>query len=206
MHPSFPDLAQGYADAVNGGGGPDLVLAPTWWLTDFVSVGVVQPLDELVTPNEIAQYYPATVDNLRWQGTLYGLPTNFELVSLFVNRALADPANAPATMDALLAQAQITTTQGIGLYNSLYHLFWGIPAYGGQLFDDQGVAMLDQTGNTAGYLQWLKEISKTPGSFIDTDYGMLLDRFQEGANLPTLSMGRGRSENCGRRLAIILRW
>jgi arabinogalactan oligomer/maltooligosaccharide transport system substrate-binding protein len=80
----------------------------------------------------------------------------------------------------MLARAQAEPTQGAGLYNSLYHLFWGLPAYGGRLFDDNGVVMLDQGGDVAGYLTWLRHMSQTQGSYVDTDYGMLLDRFKKG--------------------------
>ena len=173
------DLPKAYADAVLAGTGPDLVLAPTWWLSDFVDLGVVQPLDMSVDQATLDQYWPAAVDNLRWQGQLYGLPTDFELVSLFVNTALA-PNGAPATTADMLAQAQAAPTQGAGLYNSLYHLFWGLGAYGGRLFDDSGAVVLDQGGDVAGYLAWLRQMSQTQGSYVDTDYGMLLDRFKKG--------------------------
>ncbi len=173
------DLPKAYADAVLAGSGPDLVLAPTWWLSDFVDLGVVQQLDMSVDQAALDQYWPAAVDNLRWNGQLYGLPTDFELVSLFVNTALA-PNGAPATTADMLAQAQAAPTQGTGLYNSLYHLFWGLPAYGGRLFDDGGAVVLDQGGDAAGYLAWLRQMGQTPGSYVDTDYGMLLDRFKKG--------------------------
>ena len=173
------DLPKAYADAVLAGTGPDLVLAPTWWLSDFVDLGVVQQLDMSVDQATLDQYWPAAVDNLRWNGQLYGLPTDFELVSLFVNTALA-PNGGPATMADMLAQAQAAPTQGAGLYNSLYHLFWGLGAYGGRLFDDSGAVVLDQGGDVAGYLAWLRQMSQTQGTYVDTDYGMLLDRFKKG--------------------------
>jgi maltose-binding protein MalE len=173
------DLPKAYADAVLAGSGPDLLLAPTWWLSDFVDLGVVQPLDMSVEPATLDSFWPAAVDNLRWEGQLYGLPTDFELVSLFVNTALA-PGGPPATTADMLAQAQVAPAQGAGLYNSLYHLYWGLPAYGGRLFDDNGAVVLDQGGDVAGYLRWLRDMSKTQGSYVDTDYGMLLDRFKKG--------------------------
>ena len=42
------------------------------------------------------------------------------------------------------------------------------------------MAVLDATPGVADYLDWLKAVSKTPGSYVDTDYGMLLDRFKKG--------------------------
>jgi len=174
------ELPKAYADAVLAGAGPDLVLASTWWLSDFVDLGVVQPLDMLVDAPTLAGYWPATLDSLRVSDQLYGLPTNFELVGLFANTALTAGSPPPATTADLLAQAQAAPTQGVGLYNSLYHLYWGLPAYGGQLFDPSGAVVLDQGGDAAGYLAWLRQISQTQGSYVNTDYGMLLDRFKKG--------------------------
>src|SRR5690606_34326748 len=71
-------------------------------------------------------------------------------------------------------------TAGIGLYNNLYHLYWGLPAYGAQLFDEGGLAVVDKTGDAAAYLAWLRAVGETTGSYVDPDYGMLLDRFKKG--------------------------
>ena len=71
------ELPKAYANAVLAGTGPDLVLASTWWLSDFVDLGVVQPIDMLVDAPTLDTYWPATLDNLRVGGQLYGLPTNF---------------------------------------------------------------------------------------------------------------------------------
>lgn len=177
---AYQDLPHAYAEAVAGGIGPDLVLAPNWWLSDLIAANAVRPLDDLVSGDDRASYWPAALENFIWEGRLYGLPTNFELVSVFVNRALADPAALPTTLDGWLAQAQQTPAQGIGLYNNLYHLAWGLPAYGARFFDENGVAVLDQGGDAARYLAWLRDVSATPGSYVDPDYGMLLDRFKKG--------------------------
>ncbi|GIV77656.1 MAG: ABC transporter substrate-binding protein [Litorilinea sp.] len=174
-----PDLLQSYGEAVQAGGGPDLVLAPNWWLGQMVAAGVVQPLDGLVDEAALRDYWPAALDSLRWQGRLYGLPIYMELVSLYYNRALVDEGRLPNTLDDLLALAQEDPRQGIGLYLSLYHLYWGIPAYGGQLLDADGRVVLDQNDGAARYLAWLVQADQTPGNFIDQDYGMLLDRFKK---------------------------
>lgn len=177
---AYNDLPQAYADAVQAQGGPDLILAPNWWLGEMVAAGVVQELDGLVDAATIDTFWPATVANLRWQGKLYGLPTNFELVSLFYNRDLVDNNALPTTTDELLALANAAPTQGIGLYASLYHLYWGLPAYGAALLDENGQAVLDQGAGAADFLTWLARLDEAPGTFVDSDYSMLLDRFKKG--------------------------
>jgi arabinogalactan oligomer / maltooligosaccharide transport system substrate-binding protein len=175
----YNDLPQSYTEAALAGGGPDVILSASWWLGDMAAADVVQPLNALVTPDELADFSPAALDHLRRQGQLYGLPTHVELVSLFYNRALTPAESLPTTTDALLALAQQNPQQGSGLYASLYHLYWGLPAYNAQLFDD-GRVVLDANGGAADYLAWLATMNQSAGTFVDLDYGMLLDRFKKG--------------------------
>lgn len=177
---AYNDLPQSYTDAVLADAGPDLILAASWWLDEMVAANVVQPLDGVISEHELAAYSPAALANLQQGGSLYGLPTHVELVTLFYNRALVAPEQVPTTSDALLALAQQNEQQGAGLYASLYHLYWGLPAYGSQLLDANGRVLLDQNDGAAAYLNWLLTLSKTPGSFVDLDYGMVLDRFKKG--------------------------
>lgn len=177
---AYNDLPQSYTDAVLAGGGPDLILSASWWLGDMVAAGVVQPLDSLVAPDELVAFSPAALEHLRRQGQLYGLPTHVELVSLFYNRALTPPDALPTTTESLLALAGQNPAQGIGLYASLYHLYWGLPAYNARLFDEGGRVVLNESGGAADYLAWLAAVNQTVGSFVDLDYGMLLDRFKKG--------------------------
>ena len=177
---AYNDLPQAYADAVAAGGGPDLILAPAWWLRELVEADALLPLSNRLEPSERQQWMGAALDNLSIDGTLYGLPTNYELVGLYYNRSLVEEADLPATTDDLLALAAANPAQGAGLYLNFYHLYWGIPAYGSQLFDDSGRVILDRIPGTAQFLDWLLQMSQTPGTFVDSDYGMLLDRFKKG--------------------------
>jgi len=182
---AYNDLPQSYADAVQANAGPDLILAPNWWLGEMVDADVVQSIDVLTADGVLDgalldEFWPATLDNLRWDGELYALPTNFELVALFYNRALVDERDLPATTEALLALAAANPQQGIGLYSTLYHLYWGFPAYGAQLLDETGRAVLDQGSGAADYLRWLATLNGVEGTYVDSDYGMLLDRFKKG--------------------------
>ena len=195
---AYDDLPQSYADAVRAGGGPDLIIGANWWLSDLVAAEVVAPLDTIVDPALLEQLldplWPATVESMKWQGRLYGLPLNFELVSLYVNNALlaagdsttddsasdTAPSDAELTTEAMLAAVQADPARGLGIYNSLYHLYWGIPAFGGQLLDENGVVVLDQGSGTSDFLSWLIAMEQTPGNHIDIDYSSLIDRFKKG--------------------------
>ncbi len=176
---AYGELAQTYTDAVTAGGGPDLILAPNWWLRDLAEEGVVLPLESRITPQERAQFIPAAIDNLTWEGVLYGLPTNFEIVALYYNKRLLDEEQLPRAVDDLIDLALASPSQGVGIYTNFYHLFWGIPAFGGRLFDEDGRVVLEQTAGTADFLDWLVRAKDTPGIFVALDYGMLMDRFKK---------------------------
>lgn len=177
---AIDNVPQAYADAVLAGGGPDLLLAPDWWTPDLIKAGVLAPLDGYVTSTDRESYWPATLTSLTQDGSLYGLPTNYELVSLYVNQTLLADAPLPATTDDLLTLAAQNPALGIGLYANLFHLYWGIPAYGGALFDNTNRAILDHSPGAADYLRWLAQAAATPGIFVEQDYGALIDRFKKG--------------------------
>ncbi len=174
------DLLQSYAQAVADGNGPDIVLAPNWWLHDLHSLGVVAPMDAAPLVSVAENVFPAAADNLRIGGRPYGLPTTYETVALYYNRALAPQGAPPPSLGELAAQASADPQQGIGIYANPFHIAWGFPAFGARLFDEAGRAILDQSQGTADFLQWLDTVDGFEGSYVDADYGMLLDRFKRG--------------------------
>jgi ABC-type glycerol-3-phosphate transport system substrate-binding protein len=174
------DLLTAYADAVRAGSGPDLVLAPNWWLADLAQSQALLPLDALAPAAALNSFWPAALDSLRWQGQLLGLPVDYQLVALYVNQPLLAGQPPAATLDELMAQARANPAQGAGLYASLFHLAWGFPAFGAQILGPDGRALLDQSGGAADFLTWLAALNEIQGSYVDQDYGMLLDRYQKG--------------------------
>lgn len=176
---AYGDLPDAYASAVRAGSGPDLMLAPNWWLPDLVAVDVLLPLENKISKEERMQFIPAAIENLSFEGLLYGLPTNYELVALYYNKRLLPEANLPRTTEDFIDLALASPSQGVGIYTNFYHIFWGIPAYGSTLFDDDGRVIIEQTAGTANFLGWLLRAKNTPGIFVDLDYGMLIDRFKK---------------------------
>lgn len=174
------DLLQSYAQAVTDGSGPDIVLAPNWWLHDLYSLGVVQPLDSTMYSAAAEDVWPAALDNLRINDQLYGIPTSYETVALYFNRELVAEESLPASLEELAQLAGQSPQFGIGIYANPFHVAWGFSAFGAPLFNDSGRAIFDESGGTAQFLQWLAGIDGLEGSYVDPDYGMILDRFKRG--------------------------
>ena len=175
----YGELALAYTEAVQAGDGPDLILAPNWWIRELAASKALLPIENQITTQERMQFIPASIENLVWEGLLYGLPTDYELVALYFNRRLMDELSLPGTADDLIELAQESPLQGAGIYASFYHLAWGIAAYGGKLFDEDGRVVLEQTPGTAEFLIWLQGAEDTPGIFVSLDYGMLMERFKK---------------------------
>ncbi len=174
------DLLQSYAQAVAEGGGPDLILAPNWWLEELKVLGVI---DALADPNfaaTSAAVLPAAAANLRMDGELYGMPLFYETVALYYNKALLGDTALPRSLTELAELASADPTYGIGLYASPFHLTWGFPAFGASVFNANGHSTIADTPDAAQFLRFLTQLNDLPGSYVDGDYGMLLDRFKKG--------------------------
>ena len=175
----YGELAQVYTESVTDGHGPDLILAPNWWIQELAASNAVLPIENKISAQERMQYYPATIENLALDGSLYGLPTDYELVALYFNRRLLDEVNLPSSVDELIELAQESPSKGAGIYASFYHLTWGIVAHGGKLFDEDGRVVLEKSEGAADFLAWLQRAESIPGIFVSLDYGMLMDRFKK---------------------------
>jgi ABC-type glycerol-3-phosphate transport system substrate-binding protein len=70
------------ADAVAPGALPDLALIPRRDLPFLISVGLAQPLDNVISNAELERFYPAGVVSGDVNGRLYGLPYALDLQHL----------------------------------------------------------------------------------------------------------------------------
>src|SRR5690606_14206265 len=81
------------------------------------------------------------------------------------------------TLADLMAQAQAGVE--VGLNTSFENAFWGIRAFGGRLFDEEGQAILDE-GGFANWLTWLKNAQDVPAFILSNDRAALRTLFAEG--------------------------
>jgi multiple sugar transport system substrate-binding protein len=135
------DLSQ-IITAVRGGTAPDL-----WWMDRFntvqtASIGLLEPLDQLVEKYEqtsveefTKQWIQFSVDEVTYDGKLYGLPTGTDARGLMYNEDvlrdagvdldLFDPQKHVLTWDELHEAAlRITTTDSRGNYERLGFAPW----------------------------------------------------------------------------------
>ncbi len=167
------DLRQRYENTVALGLGPDMVIAPTRWIPALTSEGLIQNIEPDNPPLE--HFLTAAVENVRYDGNLYGLPFSLEPAALYYN--VERVATPPQTLDDMLAQGADNTT--FGILTRFDGGFWGVAALGGQLFGPDGRVVLNQ-GAFASWLSWLQNAQDAPGLTLSRDPVALRELFIAG--------------------------
>lgn len=171
---SLTDLLAEFENAADSGLGPDLISAPSGSVQALADLGLIDPLDGLLPETVVVRYTTNILETLRYNGRLYGLPEALNPMVLYYDRAIVSAP--PTTLETLLAEAMEGRVVVMGV--SFYDAFWGVQAFGGQLFDEEGQIALDQ-GGFADWLAWLKRSREAPGMILDTNREVLRNRFVE---------------------------
>jgi maltose-binding protein MalE len=166
-------IGEAFLDEAILGTGPDLLIAPARWEPVLAEAGVIQKLDEQTI--DTSAYLPGLMRQLRTPAGLYALPLSAHTYALYYNQSMVD--EPPATLTRLLDQA--ATGQPVALETTFYGAFWGVQAFGGQLFDPQGRVMPDQEG-FGDWLAWLKQAQSEPNIIMSRDEDLLFDLFRTG--------------------------
>jgi arabinogalactan oligomer / maltooligosaccharide transport system substrate-binding protein len=105
--------------AVPRGKGPDVFIFAQDRLGGWIAAGnTVEPLDFFLDPATKGRYLKATLDAMTYQGTIYGLPLNFKVITMIYNKKLV-PA-PPKTTAELEAMAKKFTNAQAGRFGLVY--------------------------------------------------------------------------------------
>ena len=153
--------------------GPDVILLPSASVGALADARLVQ---ELGAKNlDTSVYLPSAMEVLRYRGELYALPLSLRTVALYYNREMV--TEPPTTLNGLLAQA--AEGKQVLLYTDFHRAFWGIRAFGGQLFDEETRIVLHR-GGFANWLGWLKLAKDAPGVILTADREVGSTLFRQG--------------------------
>ncbi len=100
------------------------------------------------------------------------------LVQIETSSELTETIEPASDLESLLQQAKLG--QKVAMPSDFYGAFWGIQAFGGQLFDDEGRLILNQ-GGFANWLGWLKQAQANPNIFLNRRTDTLRDLFTSGS-------------------------
>ena len=166
------ELRQRYESTVPQGLGPNLLIGRAEWIPDLAEQGLIADYgeDTLASFN----FLTPAVRALRLQNSdgLYGLPLSVSTNVLYYNISLV---NRPApTLDELWAQA--ADGHVVAIPTTFTDAYWGIHAFGEELFDDNGHLTLAESG----FLPWLntlKESQEIPNVVLSRDVAALQQLF-----------------------------
>lgn len=152
------------------------------------------PLDDLLTPKEIAPFRPIPLALSRMHGRLLQLPRNTDTRLLVCRRSWLDAAGSepPATWAALAETASRLTDAAVGRYGYAFccapsglfgEFFELMTAFGGHLVTDDG--SLDFTGDASisalTYLHDLVVVRRvTPPAMLGWDFSDVTQAFARG--------------------------
>ncbi|MDR3203023.1 MAG: extracellular solute-binding protein [Bifidobacteriaceae bacterium] len=133
---NFDDMRQDFVSQVAAGEGPDITVGANDWLGEFMSNGVVAPIDLTAVESKLA---PAAVQAYKSGGQTYGVPYAMENIALVRNNALASETKA-TTFDQLIAEAKTagakyTILLQMGEKGDAYHLYPIQSSFGAAMFE-----------------------------------------------------------------------
>ena len=125
--------------AVPRGKGPDVFIFAQDRLGGWIAAGnTVEPLDFFLDPAIKGRYLKATLDAMTYQGTIYGLPLNFKVITMIYNKKLV-PAPPKTTAELETMAKKFTNAQAgrFGLvywYSDFYYHAALMNGFGGGVF------------------------------------------------------------------------
>ena len=173
--PDNMELNRRYRESIPAGTGPDMLLDSTQFVATYAEDGLVRPLNDVIDPSRLTQFVPTAVSSLRYQGQLYAYPEGARSLALFYNPKLI--AHPPQTLDDLLLMVDLDHQFAMPL--TFFYAFWGIEAFGGRVFDENNVAVLDQ-GGMVSWLEWLHDAASRPGFVFTAKRAAAEDLFIQG--------------------------
>jgi ABC-type glycerol-3-phosphate transport system substrate-binding protein len=150
-------------------------------LIDLVKKGLINIIDSQFIDTSI--YFSSTLNQVRYQGQIYGIPLGSMTKVLCYNKAKLnitnDPvlSNPPTTLDGLIQRA--IKGYSVGLVYTFEDTFWGIGAFGGKLFNELGEIQPNLEG-LVKWIDWLKNASLQPNMIFSRDRNILHNAFGEG--------------------------
>lgn len=136
-----------------GGNAPDISVVASIWLKDYAGQGLLEPMENLMSPGLKEKFIPAMLGPSYVDGQLMGLPIAASARAMLINAELFKKANVPPPNSweqfqaASAAISEVPGAYGFGLPGKeeevdvyFYYIFW---SFGGKIFDENGRSGLD---------------------------------------------------------------
>lgn len=140
----YTTLREQFLAAVAAGNAPDVVNFPAAWAIAMAQRGALYSVDELISPEDQAKYFPGIMNSAKWNGKIWALPWYVTPDMLFINteifrQAGLDPNNPPKTWDETIEYARIIMER-TGIYGFSPNFILG------DILTREGIPLLTEDG------------------------------------------------------------
>lgn len=185
----FSSASNQFKTAILGDQSVDVFRADASWISELADLGILYPLTNLITDEELSGYMESAISTEMYQGELYGLPSVIDAPALLYNKRILKEAgytSPPETMDELLEIAKsVTHNDRYGIYvsNDAYYALPYIWAFGGGMISDDRKIEITSEDTIKGLEFMLKlqqEGVSQPYSDFTNAYNVMMDDFKNG--------------------------
>ncbi|NJE86105.1 extracellular solute-binding protein [Thermococcus sp. CX2] len=134
-----PNLEDALKAAIPAGQGPDLFIWAHDWIGKFAEAGLLEPMDDYITPEVVNQFAPMAQEAMQYDDHYYAMPFAAETVAIIYNKDMV--SEPPKTFDEMKAIMEKyynpdNDEYGIAYPVNAYFISAWAHAFGGYYFDD----------------------------------------------------------------------
>lgn len=185
----FSDAQNKFKLAAQGGDAPDVLRSEIAWTPEFAALGLLLPIDDMISSADKSDYLDAPFNYNKYQGKTYGIPQVTDAPALLYNKRMFKEAGidkAPATMDEFYEDAKKLTKNGkYGFYVSAdsYFLQPFLYAFGGGTITDSKEILINKPESVEALkfmLKFKQDKLSQPNFDFPNQYKNMMTDFQEG--------------------------
>lgn len=158
---------------------PDLYFFAHDKLGTFAQLGILAPITEFVSPEDLADLLPMTIEASTYQSEIYELPIYFETQMFMYNKALM--SEVPKTTDELLEYMQAHTAEGeygfVEQHSTAYYASAWMHAFNARIIDSNALPGLNSEEMKKALEYHKQFIAYMP---LDGEYNTVTTLFKEG--------------------------
>ena len=160
---------------------PDMYLFAHDKLGVYAEMGILSPITDFISRDELSDYIPLTLSSSEYKGELYQLPIYFETLLFVYNKKYMGEEEVPKTTEELYSYMEAKTKYGhygfVEQHSTPYYAAGWIHAFGSDYISQEGVPLFDTEEMKSALEYHKKFVSLMPW---ETEYATVNTLFLEG--------------------------
>ena len=160
---------------------PDMYLFAHDKLGVYAEMGILSPITDFISRDELSDYIPLTLSSSEYKGELYQLPIYFETLLFVYNKKYMGEEEVPKTTEELYSYMEAKTKYGhygfVEQHSTPYYAAGWIHAFGSDYISQEGIPLFDTEEMKSALEYHKKFVSLMPG---ETEYATVNTLFLEG--------------------------